>query len=114
MDDECPVCFDNIDNLQYAIINGEGENSKYHPHHLVEWFTTHKSGIMTQSPIKTYSIFKNGEHSQTINVELHYSELKVFANDIENDISNLWNGDASPSLYDEEESDDFLSICCFW
>lgn len=79
---ECPICLELIDDSQYAVIDCDGENSKYHIHDLEEWFSTHKTGILTQSEINTYSIFKNGQHVETINIESHYSEFKVLMNDI--------------------------------
>ena len=111
MTEECPICLQLIDESQYAIINNEGENGKYHLHDLVEWFTTRKTGIMTQSDIETYSIFEKGEHTQTINVSSHYSELKVFMNDVENDINTLWNSDTSVQNEEDEEYDDIF-FCC--
>jgi hypothetical protein len=98
---ECPICLEQIDSSRYAIINSDGENGKYHVDDLEEWFSRHKTGILTQSLIKTYNVFENDEHTQTINVESHYSDFKVFVDEVKDGINFLW--DTDPYLPDDEE-----------
>ena len=109
---ECGICLEPIDS-EYAIINCDGESGKYHVEHLAEWFSTHKTGILTQSPIETYNIFENDEHTKTINIESHYDNIKIFMSDI----NFLWNGN-SEEYADEDDDvdvDECIPIfCCFW
>jgi hypothetical protein len=80
--EDCGICFCGITETKYVIIDNPGEKGKYHLDCLVEWLTLRKNGIETQTPIETYSIFENDLFIKQIKAETHYSELRVFWEDV--------------------------------
>ncbi len=115
--DECLICSEDIES-QYAIINSEGETAKYCPKCLELWFTTHKSGILTQTSVESYSIFKDTELIQTIKVDLHYSNFTVFYNEIRDDFNVMFSGNYEEPIELEESSteasiSDVFFLCIF-
>lgn len=110
---ECTICFEEIEN-EYAIISDNvGEQGKYHTKCIEEWLTFSKSGILTQFEIKTVDILTiDGEYVRSINANEYQSVSKSFFNSlfIEDELSI----DDDDSLAMEET---FLSkflcrLCC--
>jgi hypothetical protein len=109
----CIICSDPIGNC-YAMINNEGETEKFHLECLESWLSHSKTGIITQIPIETYSIYENNECAQILQADTSYYSGMIFWHDFVEHIKFLL--DPSPVEYDltddQDISEDEIGILC--
>ena len=110
---ECAICLNTIDD-QYAMIDNIGETGHYHLECLQEWIKKSKCGIITQFPIKTYSIYNADQSIITSNLNIDTDIISLFSKLIYDNLHRIVNPHGflinNQILSDDDEysSTDFL------
>ena len=64
----CPICFIELNNSPYAMIDNTSEKGRYHVECIELWLNRSRNGILTQDKIKGYTIYHEDTKIESIKV----------------------------------------------
>lgn len=62
----CPICFIDLEDSPYAMINNTSEKGRYHVECLERWLNKSRNGILTQDKIKGYTVYHEDTQIESI------------------------------------------------
>ena len=85
-ENDCLICYDKLaPTSPYSFPDGEINYKKCHPECLERWYNVSNRGLVTDTEIKSYTIYHEGNVIETIPV-LNIPDTEINMNIVDNDI----------------------------